>query len=157
MTGLTVNSSIAPPVGPLVNLYSDEGKVVGTITTERLNILSSAFNNMLHSEPELMKTLGATCFEHEVALLINRYKIPKEDDMVKASKLRRSTPDVYMHAFQDGLGVQCERFASPLDINPEMQHYYSLHDRDKVFGANIDAYSTKWPRNVTSLPSVDTK
>ena len=149
-TGLTVNSSIAPPVGPLMNVYNDEGKVVGT--TERLNILSSAFNNMLHSEPEVMKTLGATCFEHEVALLMNRYKIPKEDDMVKASKLRRSTPDVYMHAFKYGLEVQCKRFASPIDFNPEMQQYYSLHDRDKVFGANIDAYSTKWQGTSQAYP-----
>ena len=143
-TGLTAHACITPPVGPLVNIYSDDGKVVGTITTERLNILYTAFNNMLNNEPVLMSTLGATCFEHEVALLMNRYKITKEDDVVKANELRRSTPDVYMQAFKDGLGIQCERFASPLDFNPEMQQYYSLHDRDKVFGANTDAYSTKW-------------
>lgn len=34
-------------------------------------------------------------------------------------------PDDYMLAFKDGLGVQCERFASPLVFNPEMQQYYS--------------------------------
>ena len=142
--GYTIHSCMAPPVAPLVSVYSDDGKVVGTITTERLNILYAAFNNMLNNEPELMNTLGATCFEHEVALLMNRYKIPKEDDVIKTNKLRRSTPNVYMRAFMDGLGVQCERFASLLDFHLEMQQYYSLHDRGKVFGANTDAYRTKW-------------
>ena len=71
---------------------------------------------------------------------MNRYKIPKEDDVIKTNKLRRSTPDVYMRALMDGLGVQCGRFASPLDFHPEMQQYYSMHERDKVFGANTDAY-----------------
>ena len=34
--------------------------------------------------------------------------------------------------------------ASLLDFRPGMQPDYSLHDRDKIFGANTDAYSTKW-------------
>lgn len=55
--------------------------------------------------------MGVTCFEHEVALLMNIYKL-KEDDTVQKNKQRRSIPDVYMHAFKEGLGVQCERFAS---------------------------------------------
>ena len=79
-TGLTTHLCIAPPVSPLVNVYSDDGKAMGTITTEWLNILNAAFNNMLNNQPELMNTLGATCFEHKVALLMNTYKIRKEDE-----------------------------------------------------------------------------
>ena len=63
---------------------------------------------------------------------------------MKENKHRRCTPDEYMLAFKDGLGAQYERFASPLDFKPEMRQHYSLHDRDKVFGANTDAYCTKW-------------
>ena len=69
--GLTAHSYIKAPVGPLVNVYSDDGKVVGTITTERLNILNTAFTSMLYNEPELMNALGATSFDNEVGLLMN--------------------------------------------------------------------------------------
>lgn len=118
-----------------------------------MNILSVAFNNMLNNEPELMTTLGATCFEHKVALFMNRYKIKKEENAVEEHKHRKCTPDDYMLAFKDGLGVQCERFASPLVFNPEMQQYYSLHDRDKVFGLhkNIQMHTAPNGRELRKL------
>ena len=117
-TGMTNNSHVAPPVGPLVSVYSDDGKVVGTITSERLNILSAASINMLNTEPEMMSTMGATCFAHKLALDI--YKMKEQENALKENKHRRCTPDEYMLAFKDGLGVQCERFASPLDFQPQM-------------------------------------
>lgn len=49
-----------------------------------------------------------------------------------------------MQAFKDGLSMTIERFASPLNFNPIMTCYFSMHAMDALFGANFDAYSVKW-------------
>ncbi|KAL3162350.1 hypothetical protein ABBQ32_010033 [Trebouxia sp. C0010 RCD-2024] len=95
---------------------------------KRLGIPKAAFHHMQNNEPEILSELGATCFEHEVARLMDRYKTPDAEALLKAQKQRQVTPDEYMHAFKVGFGIQCERFASPLDFNPEVQQYYSLHE-----------------------------
>ena len=100
-----------PPGAQLVNVYNDEGKIVGTMTAKRLGILKAAFHHMQNKEPEVLSELGATCFEHEVARLMDRYKTPDAEALLKAQKQRQVTPDEYMHAFKVGFGIQCERFA----------------------------------------------
>ena len=135
--------------GPLVNVYDAEGKVAGTITLDRLNILQTAFEHTKSTEPEIMEQLGATCFEHEVAKLLIRYQdghTRHADKHWKTTSLAQqlTTPDTYMHALKTALGLKCERFASPLNFNPEFDSYFSMHDQDRIFGANIDAFSRKW-------------
>ena len=129
--------------GPLVNVYNDEGKVVGTITEKRLAILHSAYCHTKETAPELLQELQATSFVHEVAKLITRYQATKRKNGPQLSD-QSGLPDEYMKALIQGLNIQCERFASPLNFNPTVERYCSLHTQDKVFGANTDAYSRKW-------------
>jgi hypothetical protein len=35
--------------------------------------------------------------------------------------------------------------AFPLDYDPKFPHYWSEHPRDKVFGANTNAFSSRFP------------
>ncbi len=73
---------------------------------------------------------------------MNRYTCKPTD----GSKLANlcTTPDRYMQAFRDSLSVTTERFASPLNFNPNMKCYFSMYAEDALFGANFDAYSIKW-------------
>jgi hypothetical protein len=49
-----------------------------------------------------------------------------------------------MTAIQKNLGLTTERFASPLDYNTQVYHYYIPHGADQVFGANHEAFSATW-------------
>ncbi len=49
-----------------------------------------------------------------------------------------------MQALKDGPSVTTERFASPLNFNPNTTCYFSMCAEDALFGANFDAYSVKW-------------
>ena len=127
--------------GPLVNIYNDEGKVMSTITQNRLAILHSAYCHTKQVAPEILQELHATNFVHEVAKLTLRYQAGQGKGAGKLPD-QRGLPDEYMDALIQSLNVQCERFASPLNFNPGVKQNYSLHEQDKVFGANTDAYST---------------
>ena len=37
-----------------------------------------------------------------------------------------------------------ERFASPLNVSELTAAYYSVYERDAIFGAQVDAYSCRW-------------
>ncbi|DBA88832.1 TPA: hypothetical protein ACH3X1_016430 [Trebouxia sp. C0004] len=47
--------------------------------------------------------------------------------------------------------------AKPLKFNPAADQYYSLHEQDKVFGANTDAYSKKRGGSLRSKPAARRK
>ena len=126
-----------------MNIYNDEGKVMGTITRNHLAILHSTYCHTRQVAPEILQELHATNFVHEVAKLTLRYQAGKSNGAKKLPD-QSGLPDEYMDALMQSLDIQCERFASPLNLNPTIKQYYSLHDQDKVFGANADAYSTKW-------------
>jgi hypothetical protein len=46
-------------------------------------------------------------------------------------------------AFQKWALFTKEKMASPLEYDPESPHYWSEHPRDKMFGANTNAFSSR--------------
>jgi hypothetical protein len=61
----------------------------------------------------------------------------------KSDSFARILPSHITAAFQKwALGTK-KRMASPLDHNPKSPHYWSEHARDKVFGANTNAFSSR--------------
>ncbi len=90
-----------------------------------------------------MQELHATSFVHKVAKLTLRHQAGQGEGAEKLPD-QSGLPDDYMDALVQSLNIHCEQFASPLNFNPAVKQYYSLHEQDKVFGANKDAYSTKW-------------
>ena len=49
-----------------------------------------------------------------------------------------------MHALAEGLSIDTERFASPLNCSAHLTKYFSRYDEDGAFGANVDAFSCRW-------------
>jgi len=129
----------------VANVYNPFGKLCGSITMHRLRILYSAFRHSQLHQPDTHKQYGHLDFPTAIARLLNKYT-NKASDGSKESKLANqcTTPDRYMQAFKDGLSVTTERFASPLNFNPNMTCYFSMYAEDALFGANLDAYSVKW-------------
>ena len=62
-----------------------------------------------------------------------------------------------MQAITAGLGATTERFASPLNFNPEFGSYHSMYSEDKLFGANHDAYSCRWVGSSQVNPEYEAK
>ena len=125
------------------NVYNPSGKLCRSITAHCLRILYSAFrHSQLHHHTQKMWSLGLS---NSIARLLNRYT-KKTSDGSKKSKLANqcTTPDRYIQAFKRGLSETTERFASPLNFNPNMTCYFSMYAEDALFGANFDAYSRKW-------------
>ncbi len=129
----------------VASVYNPSGKLCGSITMHRLRILYDAFRHSQLHQPDTHKEYGHLDFPTAIARLLNRYT-NKASDGSKKSKLANqcTTPDRYMQAFRDGLSVTTERFASPLNFNPNMTCYFSMYAEDALFGANFDAYSVKW-------------
>jgi hypothetical protein len=46
-----------------------------------------------------------------------------------------------MTALQKNLGLTTERFASPLDHDTQVHHYYTPYEAERLFGANHKAFS----------------
>jgi hypothetical protein len=56
----------------------------------------------------------------------------------------RILPSHITAVFQKWALVTKEKMASPLDYDPTFFHYWSEHPRDKVFGANTNAFSSQF-------------
>ncbi len=52
-------------------------------------------------------------------------------------------------------GCTKERFASPLNVHWTTTTYWSIHERDQIFGANFDAYSVRWTGGSLATPDFD--
>eukprot|EP00775_Hariotina_reticulata_P008157 gene8157-biopygen10023 len=50
------------------------------------------------------------------------------------------------------IGSSTERLASPLNVALSTAAYWSLHDKDRLFGANWNAYSVKWTGTSVVVP-----
>ena len=66
-----------------------------------------------------------------------------------------TVPDKYVQAISGGLGAATELFTSPSQFNPMHADYYSMCKEDQLFGANNDAYSSKWTGSSHAHPIHD--
>jgi hypothetical protein len=55
-----------------------------------------------------------------------------------------ATPRVLVSAFQALFSTNSEKFASPLNVHPATQHYWTLCAADTRLGASTDAYGHDW-------------
>lgn len=142
----TLYSQEAERLDELVNVYNDQGLVIGCLTEQRLAILHTEYTKAKATAPGLFTALGDKGFVQEVAKLLHRYPLKNGNNAkdLHGAKRTWSIDSNYMEMFAGGLNVGIERFALPLDFNPQSTTYYSLHEQDRVFGANVNAYSKKW-------------
>ena len=77
--------------------------------------------------------------------MLTRYKDGHRNGKLKTRlKNHWATPDGFMQALIEGLSLETERFASPMNFNPSMKAYFSLYKEDEVFGATHNAFSQRW-------------
>ena len=129
----------------MAEVFAPNGKLVGSVTIDRLKILHQAFMKAAGSNPGQAPNPSEESFAEAIAQLVTRYK---DGHSMGACNTRLknhwATPDGYMKALIDGLSLDTERFASPLNFTPAMKQYFSLYPQDQVFGANTNAFCCAW-------------
>ena len=103
-------------------------------------------------------------FEEELCLLLTRYRSGEVTDSsgrVTNAKKHHALPALLTRCMQlvtrrADRYSPTERFASPLNVHPATDCYYSLHARDAVFGARHDAYSCRWNGTSIAHPEPET-
>ena len=152
------HGNMPPASKPLANIYAPSGKLCGTITFERLQILYHAFTQSQQNQPAVHQQHYNLTFEYALARLLSRYS-KKHTLKSKTTRMKNhwATPDEYMKAIVDGLSITTERFASPLNFNVASDCYCSMYSQDRLFGATHDAYSHKWQGSSQANPEYEAK
>jgi ribonuclease HI len=132
--------------GDIYGVFDPLGRLVGTITAARAQWLYKRYEGTKQGKPALFNSLETGSFEEELAKLLLRYRDGHRDGEGRETRLSNhwAIPDPLMTALRVGLGVQGERFASPLNCNERTEVYWTMYPEDRVFGAQHDAYSTAW-------------
>ena len=130
-------------------VYDSAGRCAGLLTLDRLTDLWRRFH--AHSASSGFR-VGS--FLDELVLLLHRYRDGrKQDDGTKLQlKNHWAIPDKTFRALSALCSVSCEMFASPLNVNSTTFTYFSAHARDRVFGAQVDAFSSRWTGAVEFNP-----
>jgi hypothetical protein len=124
-------------------IYTVDGKCKGMLTPERLNILRKAFDRAKHSGLHDHVQPPPIRFASElVGLIARKDSASKHTNKKSKDSSARILPSHITTAFQKWARVTKEKMASPLDYDPKFPHYWSEHPRDKVFGANTNAFSS---------------
>jgi hypothetical protein len=126
-------------------IYNVDGKCKGFLTPERLNILQKAFDKAKCSGLHDHVQPHPISFASELVGLIARKdtSASKHTNKIIKDYLARILPSHITAAFQRAL-VTKVKMASLLDHDPKFPHYWSEHPRDKVFGANTNAFSSRF-------------
>jgi hypothetical protein len=64
----------------------------------------------------------------------------------------RILPSHITAVFQKWALVTKEKKVFPLDYDPNFPHYWSEHPRDRVFGANTNAFSSRFSEFSSAIP-----
>jgi hypothetical protein len=125
-------------------IYNVDGKCKGMLTPERLNILRKAFDRAKCSGLHDHIQPPPISFASELVGFIARKDTSASKHTNKKTKdsSARILPSHITAAFQKWALVTKEKMAPPLD--PKFPHYWSEHPRDKVFGANTNAFSSRF-------------
>jgi len=126
-------------------IYTPDGKCKYQVTVERAALLWTQFTYCLENKPRLARRLKAGTFAEELYKLMIRYEDNSVIDQQQGTRVKLvnhwATPEPIYAVLQSMAGVTKERYASPLNFNPNMDMYWSVHQRDVLFGAKHDTYA----------------
>eukprot|EP00959_Pyramimonas_sp_CCMP1952_P285403 5967582-Pyramimonas_sp.AAC.1 len=99
------------------------------------------------NKPDGRNTLSPGTFPHELGRLLMRYGNGRTADKGRKVKMSNHwTTDGRL--LQGGLcaayAILQERFASPLNYSIPINNYWSAYNRDRLFGAHFDAFSSRF-------------
>ena len=145
----------------LACIYTPDGRCRFTLTTARAATLYHQYLHCTQHKNRLMQQLKVSSFAEELYALMCRYKdgaqvrnSSHKTGTIKVKNHWATPPEIY-HALQDLMQIDKERFASPLNYNPRMAHYWSVHERDQVFGAKWDTYKYQWTGSSVHNPEYE--
>lgn len=85
-------------------------------------------------------------FEEEVGRLLTRYRDGHTNNKGQKPKIHNhwTTQPLLMQFIQHKFKLLGDKFASPLNVNPNTSHYWTMYEEDTIFGAHHDYYSHRW-------------
>jgi ribonuclease HI len=145
----------------MVTVHDPAGRTVGMICPDRAALLYRNYTKVMQERPEVVSTLNPQSFAEELASLLRRYKngmkVPGSKRKVDLKNHWATPEGVYRALQKDIPALRQERFASPLNYHAGMQRYWSCYERDQLFGALHDAYSSQWTGLSVANPEYDSK
>jgi hypothetical protein len=128
-------------------IYKPDGKCIGMMTPERFHLLIERFHEAQKNGLHRDMSSPVQCLASEIAGLLQdheaRLKTPKTSQLTLES-YSRILPQHISAALQQCAMVSKEKMASALDFDPGNSSYWSERHRDIVFGANYNAFATKF-------------
>ena len=134
-------------------IYGTDGRCEHMINPEAIARLQDAFTYMKNNHPGTMEALQAGTFAEELRRLALRHRqLPG----TKATKAQHwSLPQKLKHAIMSQTKITQERFSNPFTVHPCSSSYWTAHDRDRVFGANHNAFAVRWTGGSYAMPEPD--
>ncbi len=123
-------------------IYGPDGRCEHMIAPEVVARLKDAYAFMQTNHPDRMANLQVGTFEEELRRLAIRYRPIPGTKTTEAQHW--SVPKALKHTIMQFAKLTKERFSNPFSAHPCSCSYWTAHERDLVFGANHDAYSTRW-------------
>jgi ribonuclease HI len=126
----------------VATIYGPKGQFINHIPKETLTTLwaryQGAKNNTTHAQP--------TSFPEDVAALVTRYQtgtFSKDGPEIQLDGQQALQPKIYQAILNMFPNIK-DRLASPLTVQQAVNHYWTAHKHDTLFGAQYDAYSVQW-------------
>jgi hypothetical protein len=136
-------------------VYTPDGHCKFMMPEERAQLLTAAYVRMRHNHPKLVAKLkGGTPAEELYKLLCRNQKaavVEGSTGKTVAYTEEQMLPQEVVQMLAERLGPLQERFASPLNCSKHTAVYWSMHKRDKLFGALYD--SRLYTTSTAGLPS----
>ena len=143
----------------LACIYHADGRCEHVLDPATAAALHHRYKHMQSKHAKFMRRLGSTTYEQDVLKLVTRYtpgnSMPGHGDKTITEKQQCTLPPALKDYLFYELGCKHERFASPLNAHPACTKYYSLFKEDRMFGAQGNAYSSKWTGASVAVPDFD--
>ena len=146
-------------------IYEPDGRCTHMLPPTVVAALYERFKFVQTHHPDVHQRLQAGTFAEELHKLVTRYsgkttcgKVGPNCDMYTIDTGdQRAMPRLLRDRLLDLLGANKERFTSPLTVCHTVQDYWTAHKQDQAFGANFDAYKTKWTGASLACPDFNQK
>jgi hypothetical protein len=124
--------------------HDAQGATCGVLPEHTVRALWRRYHQTLANNTRPKDAIPTTQpFIDETILLLKRYRnnTTTENDTKVDLRNHWATPAPIMRALRETFNIKTEMFASPLNVNPATDQFYSAFHRDTVFGATHDAYA----------------
>jgi hypothetical protein len=139
-------------------VYQQDGRCLHMLQPSAAARLSMSYLHIAQQHAEVATQHRPNTLAEALHQLCIRYKegsAVRNKTTVIQEKHQWSMPAALHEALQTVLGCTKERFASPLNVHPATQQYWSIHPEDQLVGANYDAYKCTWTGCSIAVPDFD--